>query len=339
MPTNGNGKSISGKWPNILFVLAAFIVVTPFFNYVLMTKSISAGSEYRTGSDQLLIAKNAELEARIREMEALVQSSHEDEHARPPSLGYNGDPSVSSSLRVKAGSINSYWWPSAENMGGLLGKIYATQNPLDCSSPSTKFFVWRSRPGTENERDTRGLTAWAHAGASHMLHAFTDGDGFPKHSSRVLMTDEKLWPMAKGCLKGPETRECYFEPLSKCSMSDVDKTGSRNATVLVDYKEEYNRSQRTLYTSNKRWFRLVNQKYSWTELPGDAKDHSDMAMVAASLVYYFRPKVRRPIQACLCNLQCLNYCILVCFYSISNTHLISHGFVTKLINEYVNPSL
>ena len=52
-------------------------------------------------------------------------------------------------------SVSSYWWPS-EADGGLFGRIYAMQNPPDCSS--AKFLVWQSMK--DNERDTRGLTAW-----------------------------------------------------------------------------------------------------------------------------------------------------------------------------------
>ena len=141
----------SSKWPNILIGLAAFIVITPFFNYFLMTKSISTG-------DAELLAKNADLKARIRKMEALAPTSHEKKHLFLPSSVDNDSPSASSPLLIKANSINSYWWPSAEEGGGLLGKIHAAQNPADCSSPSTKFFVWRSKQ--DNEKDTRGLTAW-----------------------------------------------------------------------------------------------------------------------------------------------------------------------------------
>lgn len=75
---------------------------------------------------------------------------------------FSSDPSPSNTR-----PITSYWWPSVED-GGLLGKIYDMQNPSDCSSKSTKFFVWRSM--VNNENDTRGLTAWAHTGASHLLH-------------------------------------------------------------------------------------------------------------------------------------------------------------------------
>jgi len=94
------------------------------------------------------------------------------------------------------------------------------QNPADCSAPSTKFLVWRSMEN--NEKDTRGLTAWGHAGSSHLLHALTDGDESATFGSRVLITDDKLWPMAKGCLHGPETRSCYFEDLTSCQLSHVD---------------------------------------------------------------------------------------------------------------------
>jgi len=55
-------------------------------------------------------------------------------------------------------SITSYWWPSAEDGGGLTGKIHAIQNQEDCASSTTKFFVWQSMKN--NEKDTRGLTAW-----------------------------------------------------------------------------------------------------------------------------------------------------------------------------------
>mmetsp|Transcript_10545 Transcript_10545/g.18951 ORF Transcript_10545/g.18951 Transcript_10545/m.18951 type:complete len:124 (+) Transcript_10545:107-478(+) len=54
--------------------------------------------------------------------------------------------------------VTSYWWPSAEDGGGLIGKIRAIQNPEDCASSTTKFLVWQSLKN--NEKDTRGLTAW-----------------------------------------------------------------------------------------------------------------------------------------------------------------------------------
>jgi hypothetical protein len=68
--------------------------------------------------------------------------------------------------QIKASSINSYWWPSLHS--GLLGKLNAAQNPSDCSAETTKYFVWRSR--SNNQNDTRGLTAWGHAAKSHLIH-------------------------------------------------------------------------------------------------------------------------------------------------------------------------
>mmetsp|Transcript_2525 Transcript_2525/g.4547 ORF Transcript_2525/g.4547 Transcript_2525/m.4547 type:complete len:449 (-) Transcript_2525:36-1382(-) len=193
-------------------------------------------------------------------------------------------------------TITSYWWPSVED-GGLLGKMHAIQNPSDCASASTRFLVWQSMKN--NEKDTRGLTAWGHAGASHLLHALTDGDQFEKFGSRVLITDDKLWPMAKGCLHGPETRECYFEPLTKCKLSDVDNQtissgGGNNQVVETLLKmngDEYERSIRTVYLSpTDIWFRNIRRKYSWTGLPGGDNDHAPIDMIAAALAYYFRPK-------------------------------------------------
>ena len=93
----------------------------------------------------------------------------------------------SSPLLIKANSVNSYWWPSTES-GGLLGKMYAKQNPVDCAA--AKYLVWRSLPNNEN--DTRGLTAWAHSGTYHLLHSLTDGDQYPKFPSRVLINDDKV---------------------------------------------------------------------------------------------------------------------------------------------------
>ena len=249
-----------------------------------------------TGDDQL-IARNKQLEARLRKMQAHQQqlegrrdAGHHEEIPQQftPMLNNNNNAPVSTPLLQKANSINSYWWPSEEG-GGVLAKIHMAQNPSDCSSESTKYFVWRSRPGSENLSDTRGLSAWAHAGASNLAHALTDGDSFAKFGSRVLITDNKLWPMAKGCLQGPETRECYFQPLTKCKYTDVD-TGGKNSIVLKTEKDEYDRSIRTVYTANKRWFRLIRNKYSWTGLTGGDKDHSAITMIAASLAYYFRPQ-------------------------------------------------
>ena len=203
--------------------------------------------------------------------------------------------SSTSRLVQKANSLTSYWWPSQED-GGILAKIHKIQHPADCSSPSTRFFVLRSI--RRNEKDTRGLTAFAHAGSSHLLHALTDGDKFKQFGSRVLITDDLLWPMAKGCEDGPETRECYFEPLTSCKLSDVDAIStSDKSAALTDVKGEYDRSIRSLYSTRKLWYRLTNQKYSWTGLTGGDVDHSSISMMAATLAYYLRPnaKIRQQI--------------------------------------------
>jgi hypothetical protein len=118
-----------------LVVIAALIVTIPFLNYAIMARTLSAQIQIVGSTDTLLSS------------------------AAPQS---------------KSQSISSYWWPSAEENGGLLGRLSALQNPADCSSPSTRFFVWRSK--MKYQDDTRGLTAWAHAATSHLLHALTDGD-------------------------------------------------------------------------------------------------------------------------------------------------------------------
>jgi len=297
-------RSISSKWPRMmLVVLAAFIILTPFFNYFVMTKTTmtSTGRRQSTEVDEnFLMMRNAELEARVKKMEALIQaqttSSYNDKYAPPlPSSEGSGNniiaidspKSSSSPLLTKAMSINSYWWPSTQSGGSLLGKIYKKQNPPDCSSLSTRYFVWLSKPSSE--KDSRGLTAWAHAGSSHLLHALTDGDDLT-HGSRILVNDDKLWPMAKGCREGPETRECYFEPLSRCTMADADAMHSSNATVLAAVKDDYDRKLRTLYSTRQLWFRVTEKKFSWTLLPGTDKDHNSIFMIASALAYYFRPK-------------------------------------------------
>ena len=212
-------------------------------------------------------------------------SSHEKKELSNNNLSSS---SSTSSLLRKANSLTRYWWPSPDD-GGIIAKLHKAQNPTNCSSPSTKFFVLRSLQ--KNEKDTRGLTAWAHSGSSHLLHALTDGDKFKEFGSRILITDDKLWPMAKGCANGPETRECYLEPLTSCNLSDVDALHtSENAAELKDVSEEYDRSIRTLYSARKIWFRLTGQKYSWTGLEAGDVNHSAIYTVAATLAYYLRPQ-------------------------------------------------
>eukprot|EP00956_Cyclotella_meneghiniana_P007826 scaffold10442_cov22-Cyclotella_meneghiniana.AAC.1 len=151
--------------------------------------------------------------------------------------------------------------------------------------------IWRSR--LEPELDNRGLTAWAHTATWHMLHALTDGDQFDKHGSRVLLQDDKLWPMAKGCQHGPETRECYFEPLSKCKLSNADPIRSNNATkvyILKNHNDDYDRTVRMIYTARTAWWRGTNDPYAWTGLSGGTKLNSELTLTAALFAYYFNPR-------------------------------------------------
>ena len=98
-----------------------------------------------------------------------------------------------------------------------------------------------------------------HAGSKHWLHALTDGDQFTTDGSRVLITDDRLWPMAKGCLNGPETRECYFEPLTKCTISDVQDV---NSTLLSKNGDAYDLATHVVYLSpNDIWFRNIKEIY------------------------------------------------------------------------------
>jgi hypothetical protein len=283
--TGSNNKS----WSNVLKCLAIMISATTVSNYVLLMRDATPSQR----SYDELVARNLELETKLRHaMEALQKKS-----SSSSSLPIKSS-SQSSQLLVKANSINSYWWPSAEHDGGLLGRIHASQNPLDCSSNQTKFFIWQSL--RNNEEDTRGLTAFAHAGISHLFHALTDGDAYDADviSSRVLLSDNKLWPMAKGCEHGPETRDCYFEPLSStCTLDHInDISDKQHSYVLSKTDEEYNRSVRSLYSSQRIWYRITENKYSWINLPGtngsgrsnSEKDHSAIAITAAAFAYYFR---------------------------------------------------
>jgi hypothetical protein len=257
LPTIREPKVAPYRWQNPVLISIGVLIVITLTNYISIARYVS-------------------------------QHQKKKDHVHLASSSNNLFSSSSSRLLQKSSSLTSYWWPSQDD-GGLLAKIYKVQHPADCSSPSTKFFVWRSL--VENERDTRGLTAWAHAGSSHLLHALTDGDKFEKYGSRILITDEILWPMAKGCPNGPETRDCYFEPLTSCKLSDVDSLlpPSRKAAELENANDEYHRSIRTLYSAQKHWFRQTNQKYSWTGLTGGDSDHSEIYMVAAALAYYLRP--------------------------------------------------
>lgn len=329
------GSSNKNKsWTNVLKCLAIMISATSLSNYLLMRDNATHQSKTSVGggrstndqrSYEELVARNLELETKLRHAtEALQKKSEEDavvvveERRRHFPSASSSKPqtikssSQSSQLFVKANSINSYWWPSAKHDGGLLGRIYASQNPIDCSSNQTKFFIWQSLQN--NQEDTRGLTAFAHAGISHLFHALTDGDAIKQKSaadggadavvvsSRVLLSDNRLWPMAKGCEHGPETRDCYFEPLSStCTLDHVNNTSdTQHSFVLSKTNEEYNRSVRTIYSSQRLWYRITENKYSWINLPGvseseigssssnSEKDHSAISITAAAFAYYFR---------------------------------------------------
>jgi len=179
---SGSNTKSSSTWQTILLGLAAFIIITPIFNYIIMSKSIS-----KSDSTADLLEKNRILEERIRQLEsssaaAAVSSSTKQQSQQQQSQQL-------SPLQTKANSINRYWWPSHTD-GGLIGKIYIQQHPSNCKSTKTKYLVWRSR--SKPEDDTRGLTAWGHAGSSNLLHAFTDADSVPHFPSRVLINDDKV---------------------------------------------------------------------------------------------------------------------------------------------------
>jgi len=185
--------------------------------------------------------------------------------------------------------ISSFWWPSPETSGGFLSAIHDVQHTNECHSKSTKFFVMQSLQ--DNEGDNRGLSAWASITMQHLLHSFSDGDN-SEGGRRILINDEKLWPMAKGCRHGPQTRECYFLELTNCKLSDVDSIeANESVSVLAKAKDEYDRSVRTLYSSDKsKYPRLVHDKFSWSGLPGAGQDHSQTALMAAFLAYNLQPQ-------------------------------------------------
>jgi hypothetical protein len=188
----------------------------------------------------------------------------------------------------KHAHIASYWWPSPSDAGGFLSAIHRAQHTKDCSSRDTKYLVLRSLKN--NDGDNRGLSAWASVTMHHFLHAFSDGDD-ASMGRRILISDDELWPMAKGCKHGPETRECYFLPFTNCKLDHVDAIDTKDGSVAVlsDAKEEYNRKLRTIYTSNTaKYSRITKDTYSWSGLEG--KDYPKISLVAAFLAYYLQPQ-------------------------------------------------
>ena len=205
--------------------------------------------------------------------------------ARRPASGTSNHTASSSH---KFNHISSYWWPSPSTSGGFLSAIHHFQHSTDCSSPNTKYLVLQSLQNSA--KDNRGLSAWASVSLHHFLHAASDGDD-ASLGRRILLQDEELWPMAKNCSNGPETRECYFEPLSNCQLRDADDIHASDGRVAVlsGPKEEYDRSKRTVYTSPKaKYARMVKDHYSWSNLEGE--DYPKIALVAAFLAYYLQPK-------------------------------------------------
>ena len=194
--------------------------------------------------------------------------------------------STDSSSNPKSNHIASYWWPSPSTSGGFLSAIQRFQHSADCSSRDTKYLVLRSLQDSAN--DNRGLSAWASVVFHHFLHAASDGDD-ARLGRRILLHDDGLWPMARNCSHGPETRECYFEPLSNCRLSDVDNISDGSVAILSNAKEDYNRSKRTVYTSpTAKYARMVKDHYSWSGLEGE--EYPKIALVAAFLAFYMQPK-------------------------------------------------
>ena len=217
-----------------------------------------------------------------------IHTSSELHHALQVG-GYNKPQQTIASSR-KHSHMSSYWWPSPKS-GGFLSAIHRAQHSTDCSSRNTKFFVLRSLQN--NQEDNRGLSAWASVTMNHFLHAFSDGDNATL-GRRILMTDDELWPMAKGCNHGPETRECYFIPFTNCNLRDVDPINATDGSVavLADVKDEYNRSVRTLYSSDtSKYARMTKDPISWSGLQAGQKgEYSKASLIAAFLAYSFQPQ-------------------------------------------------
>ena len=95
------------KRTNVLIGLATFIILTPCVNYLLVAK---------------LFATNADVQTRLRKMESLSPRSRE-------AYRLHHKDALSLPLLVKASSINSYWWPSAEEGGGKNNYFALTSFP------------------------------------------------------------------------------------------------------------------------------------------------------------------------------------------------------------------
>jgi hypothetical protein len=141
--SNNNGK-VPTKIKLLLIGLALATLLVASLNFIHYTDTSQLKYEIRRLEHELDQSKRL-----------LAQSSSKRKGGR-----YTPD------YQHKADSINTFWWPSFDS--GLLAKISALQNPADCSSPNTKFFVWRS---IAKERDDhRGLTAYGHTGMWQLMH-------------------------------------------------------------------------------------------------------------------------------------------------------------------------
>lgn len=208
--------------------------------------------------------------------------------AEPQANSHDRRPSLNDqNYLVDTRSVSLFWWPSPQTSGGFLSAIHNAQHPRDCMANSTRFFVMQSLK--KNGDDNRGLSAWASITMQNMLHAFSDGDN-PKYGRRVLLTDNKLWPMAKGCKHGPETRECYFLPLTNCQLSDADPIDGGSVAVLASKEDDYDRRVRTLYSAQQRYARLTDNKVSWSHIPWRKNDFSLSSLTAHFLAYTLQPQ-------------------------------------------------
>ena len=105
--------------------------------------------------------------------ETLLSELRRLEHQRPnntTSLPKKEDsilPDSTLSSHQQKAQIQRFYWPDASN-NPLVSKLYALMHPSKCDSPNTKYMIWRSL--RQNEKDTRGLSAWGHTGTWMLLH-------------------------------------------------------------------------------------------------------------------------------------------------------------------------
>jgi hypothetical protein len=120
----------------------------------------------KTTSQFISESSDSSFNQEIQDLKRKLKSSLEDVKRKEEEIMSLKSQRTQSEHILKAFAINSFWWPSTHS--GLVGKIYAAQNPSNCSSESTKYLVWRSLD--KNADDTRGLSAWGHTAKSMLLH-------------------------------------------------------------------------------------------------------------------------------------------------------------------------